>query len=158
MCATKFSCFLPERTTSFQISFGCSDSTDIYAPCKSSGARTRTEISRLSVATGYKPAVLPLNYTTFVWRPRKDSNFHLRFQKNLALAFKLRGQIHPNEVRIIHRHRGCRQSLVSSAWAFSQVCIPVAGVATQFLSHSNDPHFVRMLAYLCPVSYRLKSA
>ena len=29
-----------------------------------SSARTRTEISRLSVATGYKPAVLPLNYGT----------------------------------------------------------------------------------------------
>ena len=28
-----------------------------------SSARTRTEISQLSVATEYKPAVLPLNYT-----------------------------------------------------------------------------------------------
>ena len=35
-----------------------------------SDARTRTEISQLSVATGYKPAVLPLNYATIWWAVR----------------------------------------------------------------------------------------
>ena len=32
--------------------------------CCGSGIRGRTEISQLSVATGYRPAVLPLNYAT----------------------------------------------------------------------------------------------
>ena len=35
-------------------------------------SRIRTYINQLSVATGYKPAVLPLNYGSMVARPRND--------------------------------------------------------------------------------------